>query len=251
MGKFYSAAIATTDPLERVTSISEWFNNLEGISSEVIDYTYNNATYKSANITIDGTDIEMLFGILNGRLGTVVVHARNGETTILPDSYENGADGRVLPAKLYAYIDDNCIVLSVFQANDYNPSDNGIEIVYLKTLDNKNLIGYIVLSYDTTGRYVDFANISSLTFEEVTDTSRVPYKYINMFPYNAEAGTIDYTIGGIFVDGAQFKHFKTEALVECSTVSLLTTQSLIIGNCIALGTHCLAPLDMEEEEESE
>ena len=243
MGKFYTAAISSMDPTARATSISEWFNSLDGVSSEVIDYTYSGNTYKSANITIDGTDIEMLFGLLNNRVGTSVVHAYNGEAALVSDYYITGADGNVTDAKLYAYIDDNCILLSAFQSNSYNPSDVDIQVVYLKTSDNKHLVGYTALSNAITGRNVDFADISLLTFEDVDDTARVPYKYTNMFPYVATAGTIDFTNEAFFVNGTGYKSFITEALKECSTVTLLSTQSLPTGNCVALGAHCLAPLD--------
>jgi len=246
MGKFYDAAITTTDPIARATSISEWFNNLDGVSSELIDYTYSGNTYKSANITIDGTDIEMLFGLLNNRVGTSVVHAYNGEAALISDYYITGTDGTVTDAKLYAYIDDNCILLSAFQSNSYNPSDVGIQVVYLKTSDNKHLVGYTALSNAITGRNVDFADISLLTYEDVDDTARIPYKYTNMFPYVAAAGTIDFITKGFFVDGNQYKQFETEALRECSTVTLLSGQSLPTGNCVALGAHCLAPADEEE-----
>ena len=245
MGQFYSAVITTTDPIERATSISEWFNNLDGVSSELIDYTYSSNTYKSANITIDGTDIEMLFGIKIDSIGTSVSHAYNGSTPLITDYYRTGSDQVVLPAKLYAYIDDNCILLSAFQSNTYNPADSGIQVIYLKTTDNKHLVGYITLSNDTTGRFVDFADISSqyFTFEDVDDTSRIPYKYTNMFPYTAIDGTIDCINQGFFVDADSYKKFETDALKECSTVVLLSTQSLSTSNCVALGAHCLAPID--------
>ncbi len=247
MGKFYSAVITTMDPTARATSISEWFNNLDGVSSELIDYTYSGNTYKSANITIDGTDIEMLFGIKSNSIGTSVSHAYNGSADLISDYYRTGDDGNTLPAKLYAYIDDNCILLSAFQSNSYNPADSGIAVVYLKTTDNKHLVGDITLSNDTTGRHVEFADISSrdFTFEDVDDTSRIPYKYTNMFPYTAIAGTIDFINQGFFVDENSYKKFETDALKECSTVVLLSTQSISTGNCIALGAHCLAPLDEE------
>lgn len=246
MGKFYDATINATDPTVRATRISEWFNNLDGVSSELIDYTYSGNTYKSANITIDGTDIEMLFGIKSNSVGTSLSHAYNGANVLMEDASFNAYDSAVTDAKLYAYIDDNCIVLSVYQGNTYNPVDSGIQIVYLKTMNNKHLVGYVRLTNATTGRNVDFADMSLLTFEDVADTARVPYKYTNMFPYVAAAGTIDFITKGFFVDGNQYKQFETEALRGCSTVTLLSGQSLPTGNCVALGAHCLAPLDEEE-----
>lgn len=245
MGKFYSAKFTVEDSTARITSISNWFNALDGITSEVIDYEFNNNVYKAAKITIDNTPIEVLFGAKPAKVSHTIVYAKNGDIYLVNNTA--GSEDRVGTVNTYAYIQENMVLISVKNMKNYGlGANNGIEILYLKTSENKYLIGYY-----RNGTGDDFVDVSSMTFEDVTDTARVPYKYANMFPYNAEAGTIDYTVGGIFVDGAQFKHFKTEALVECSTVSLLTTQSLIIGNCIALGTHCLAPLDMEEEEESE
>lgn len=245
MGKFYTAAISTTDPIARATSISEWFNSLDGISSELIDYSFSGSIYKSANITIDGTDIKFLFGIVANRVGTSVAHAYNGTTVLLTDSSVNGADSAVTDAKLHAYIDDKCIVLSVYQGNTYNPADSGIQMVYLKTTDDKHLVGYIRLTNATTGRDVDFADMSLLTFEDVDATSSVQYKYTNMFPYVATAGTIDFTNEAFFINDG-YKKFATDILKECSTVSILSTQSLPTGNCMALGAHCLVPLDEEE-----
>lgn len=239
MGKFYTAAITSMDPIARATSISEWFNNLDGVSSELIDYTYNNVSFKSANITIDDTDIEILFGICASDRGISISHLKNGEDNyLIPDTYTSGSTQAVTDAKLYAYIDDNCIMLSVYQSNSYNPSTNGVEIIYVKTTDNKYLIGY----HKHNTQSMDYVDISSLIFEDVDDTARVPYTYTNMFPYVAIAGTIDFTNEAFFVNNG-YRKFTTDNLKECSTVSLLSTQSLPTGNCVAIGAHCLAPLD--------
>jgi hypothetical protein len=248
MGKFYSATIIEDNPTLRGTRLANWFSQFEGITVELYDFELTqNEHYIGPKITVDGTDIEIFLGIHPNATTWSYVWVKNN---IIPEGatrleYKAAGGGYNFGVVATAYIDENCIVLSACQ------NFNGFEVIIPKTSNDKRLLGYGRIGIGNISGTNYFLDASSLTYEEITDTARVPYKYINMFPYNAEAGTIDYTVGGIFVDGAQFKHFKSEALVECSTVSLLTTQSLIIGNCIALGTHCLAPLDMEEEEESE
>lgn len=246
MGKFYSATVATTDVTQRITNISNWFNNLEGVSSEVVDYRYNDVSFKAANISIDNSNIEILFGICVSDIGITVCHVKNGEdVNLISDNYITGATQRVTEAKLNAFIDNNCIMLSVFQGNDYNPSENGVEVVYIKTTNNKYLVGYQILTNGTTGRHVSYTDISNLTFEDSEDSVRIPYTYTNMFPYTAAPGTIKFADEALFVNGNGYEAFSTEALKECSTVSLLSTQSLLSMNCVALGAHCLAPLDNE------
>lgn len=243
MGKFYDASVSVTDPTERATSISNWFNELEGISSEVVDYEYDDNTYKAANIVIDGTDISILFGIKSDAVGTSVVHAYNGEDKVLiSDTYATGNDGNTTAAKLYAYIDDNCIMLSVCQSNS---TANGVEIIYVKTTDNKYLVGY----YRHSTQNVYYVDISSLTFEEVSDSARLLYTYTNMFPFNAVDGTLDFLSHAYFVDGNSYKKFTSDSLKECSTVSLLSTASLPypLNNHLAIGAHCIVPLDNPEE----
>lgn len=243
MGKFYSASIAVMDPSARITSISEWFNDLDGVSSEVIDYTYSGNTFKSAKITIDDTNIEILFGLISNRIGTSVVHVYNtSDKKLISDSYETGNDGTTTNAQLYAYIDDNCILLSLYQSNTYNPTTNGFQVVYVKTSNDRHLVGYFRFYERNSNMFVD---MPTLTFEDVDDSARVPYKYTNMFPYVATAGTIDFTNEAFFVNNG-VRAFSTDALKECSTVTLLSGQSLPTGNCVALGVHCLAPLDEEE-----
>lgn len=252
MGKFYSASISATDPSERATSISNWFDNLDGVSAETLDYEYDSNTYKSVNISIDNTDIELLFGIKSNSIGTSVVHANNGENELISDTYKTGADGNVTDAKLYAYIDDDCIMVSVCQSNTYNPTTNGIELVYVKTSNNKHLVGY----YTHATQNVFFADIASLTFEEVGDDARLHHSYTNMFPFAAISGQVDFLNQAYFVNAnpgssGSTKSFEVDILRECSTVSLLSTISLPdpLPNHVAFGAHCIAPLDDEEVNE--
>ena len=252
MGKFYSASISTTDPTERATSISNWFDNLDGVSAETLDYEYDSNTYKSVNISIDNTSIELLFGIKSNNVGTSVVHANNGENVLISDIYKTGDNSATTDAKLYAYIDADCIMISVCQSNTYNPTTNGIELVYVKTSNDKHLIGYYV--HNTRG--VFFADIASLTFEDVSDNARLHHSYTNMFPFAAISGQVDFLNQAYFVNAnpgssGATKSFKVDILRECSTVSLLSTISLPdpLPNHVAFGAHCIAPLDNEEVSE--
>jgi hypothetical protein len=105
------------------------------------------------------------------------------------------------------------------------------------------LIGYKELLTDS--QYVD---ISTLTFEETSDLSRTQFSYTNMFQYTSVSGSLDYLGQAYFVNGNNLKKFTTDILRECSTVTLLSTASLSDGNWLAIGAHCLAPLDSEEDE---
>ena len=244
MGKFYSAKFTVEDSTARITSISNWFNALDGITSEVIDYEFNGNAYKAAKISIDNTPIEVLFGVKTTNANHTVVYAKNGDIYLINNTATTKSEQQLGTVNAYAYIHENIVLIGIKHMKYYDSgANNGVEILYLKTSENKYLIGYY-----RNGTNDGFVDISSMTFEDVDDTARVPYNYTNMFPYVATAGTIDFITEGFFVDGNQYKHFETDTLRECSTVSLLSTQSLPTGNCVALGAHCLAPLDEEEGE---
>ena len=235
MGKFYTASITATVPQEIAASISNFFNDLDGITSEVIEYTYNNNAYYTADIKIDGTDIEMYCGCRENLI--FLTKLINGGITYLSDFTSGHSDPPTTIVS--AYINDDCIMLYCY--NKIRFSYNGIEVMYVKTSDNKNLIGYY--RNTVSANTYNFFDISNLTFEDLDDNARITHTYTNMFPYVATAGTIDFTNEAFFVNRASIKSFISGALKECSTVTLGSTQSLPVGNCIALGAHCLAPLD--------
>ncbi len=246
MGKFYSTLISATDVTQRATSISNWIDNLEGFSSTVVSYSSSGSVFTSAKITLDDTNIEVLFGIGANNINGTTVYVKNGDIKLLPDN-KKGPSGAVADIYIGAYIDENCRFLSIRQRQALNES-NGVEVLYLTTSTGNNLIGYGKNDTGTSSNPIDsrdVLDVSSLVFEDVDDSARVPYKYTNMFPYVATAGTIDFTNEAFFINGG-YKKFATDALKECSTVTLLSGQSLPTGNCVALGVHCLAPLDEEE-----
>ena len=240
MGKFYNAEITATDPQEIAASVSNFFNNLDGVTSEVIEYTYNSNTYYTADINIDGTNIEMYCGYcMDSDQPVYVSKVINGDITYLNDY----AIQDIAPVIIVsAYIDTDCIML--YNYTKLRNTYNGTEIIYTKTSDNKNLIGYY--RNITSANAYDLFDISNLTFEDLDDSARITHTYTNMFPYEAIAGTIDFLAQSYFVNNGTRK-FQSNLLRECSVVTLGSTASLPDGNYIALGAHCLAPLDDEEE----
>ena len=245
MGKFYSTLISSTDVTQRATSISNWINDLDGFTSTVVSYSSSGSVFTSAKITLDDTNIEVLFGIVANTINGTIVYVKNNGTTLLPDN-KKGPSGAVADIYIGAYIDENCRFLSIRQRQANNES-NGVEVLYLTTSTGNNLIGYAKNDTGTSTSPInsrDILDVSSLVFEDIDYSARIPYTYTNMFPYVATAGTIDFTNEAFFVNGGM-RAFSTDVLKECSTVSLLSTQSLPTGNCVALGAHCLAPLDDE------
>ena len=242
MGKFYNAEITATDPQEIAESVSNFFNDLDGVTSEVIEYTYNSNTYYTADIKIDGTDIEMYCGYrMDGEQPVYISKVINDDITYLSDytiQHYNEAVKKVVSA----YIDNDCIMIYCY--TKIRNSWNGTQVMHIKTSNNKYLVGYYRKT-DSANDY-NFFNISNLTFEDLDDTARITYTYTNMFPYTAIAGTIDFLAQSYFVNNGVRK-FQSNLLRECSTVTLGSTASLPDGNYIALGAHCLAPLDEEEE----
>jgi hypothetical protein len=239
MGKFYNAEITATDPQEIAASVSNFFNDLDGITSEVIEYTYNSNTYYTADIKIDGTDIEMYCGCRENLI--FLTKLINGDITYLSDATNGHSDPPTTIVS--AYINDDCIMLYCY--NKIRFTYNGIEVMYVKTSDNKNLIGYY--RNTVSANTYNFFDISNLTFEDLDDSARIAHTYTNMFPYEAIAGTIDFLAQSYFVNNGTRK-FQSNLLRECSIVTLGSTASLPDGNYIALGAHCLAPLDEEEVE---
>lgn len=243
MGKFYTANFTVEDPTSRATSISEWFNNLDGITSEVIDYEYSDFTYKAAKITIDNTTIEVLFGVETDNVNSTVVYAKNGDIYLIDNT--TGSEQQLGTVNTYAYIHENIVLIGIKHIKNYSSSgNNGIEILYLKTSENKYLIGYY-----RNGTNDGFVDISSMTFEELSDSSRTPYSFANMFPYAATPPSLDFLTKSYFKNGLDYASFTSDILKSCSEVSLLETASLPdpLGPHMAIGAHCIVPVDIDEE----
>lgn len=243
MGKFYSAKFTVEDSTARITSISNWFNALDGITSEVIDYEFNSNVYKAAKITIDNTPIEVLFGAKPAKVSHTVVYAKNGDIYLVNNTA--GSEDKVGTVNTYAYIRENMVLISVKNMKNYaTGANNGIEILYLKTSENKYLIGYY-----RNGTDDGFVDISSMTFEELSDSSRTPYTYANMFPYTATSPSLDFLTKAYFKNGLGYASFTSDIIKSCSVMPLLETASLPdpLGPHMAIGAHCIVPVDIDEE----
>ena len=249
MGKYNSATINQyiSSPSGRANAVNEYFNGLDGVTSELIStddpFVYNNESFTGAKIKIDNSNIEIFFGFKTSDVKKTCIYIKNGEVTLYVDSYQYGGD--VHNVVMQSYVEEGCIFLICDHLGI-----NGFEILYVKTRDNKYLIGYNTSRFNTnTSPYM--IDISSLRFEEVSDGVRSPLSYTNMFPFYAIDGELDFLNQAYFKNGNGLKMFETDILKECSTVNLLSTVSLPspLNNYLALGAHCIVPLDDEEVSE--
>ena len=227
-----------TDASTRINGITEFFNPLSGVTAETVEYLYNDVNYIGSKITIDGTNIEAFFGHKLNDAHYHLVYVKNDDIYYVPvtvTNYGSQYDDIVM----HSYVDQNCIVLSVVQK-----VRNGFIINYIKTDDNRHLIGYKQSSLNAVP-YME--NISALIFEDAASTSRTQYTFTNMFPYTAQTGYVDY-MGQVYFVNNGIRRYSSTALRGCSKVSYVTTVSLTDGQYVSLGTHCLALLDQETEE---
>lgn len=149
---------------------------------------------------------------------------------------------------IYAYIHNKMVndkeqKCMIFCINEMTNNKEGIEVSYIKTADDKFLVGYKLLNTDAGN--TKFNDISTLSMQDINDISNTVYTYTNMFPYEASANTIDFLGHSYIVNGNNVKTYTVDILRECSTVTLCSTVSLIDKNYFAIGAHCLAPLDEE------
>lgn len=245
MGKFYSNSISSTDPTTRITSLSEWFNNIDGISSEVIDYEYDDIEYTAARITINNTDIEVLYGVQKTDVQRSILHAKNGDISLVSDTSKKYGDPNDIV--LYSYVHENKVALiAINTPNSSTDGANSIELLFVRDINSNALIGYKYHADTDT-----FVDISDLVFENVADSSRAQYTYAEMFPYAAISPTFDYLAQGYFKNSLGYKSFTSDILKECSVITVLDTATLPdpLGNHIAIGEHCIVPIDIEEEDE--
>lgn len=243
MGKFYSNSISSVDPTTRITSLSEWFNNIDGISSEVVDYTYSDVEYTAAKITIDNTNIEVLYGVKKSDYNVSIIYAKNGDISLIDDTSKGY--GTASDIYLYSYVHENKVVLiSISTPSDTLAAANSVEILLVRDNNNSPIVGYKYHADTDT-----FVDISSLVFEDVNDSSRAQYTYANMFPYTATAPYLDFLSMSYFKNSLGYKTFTSDILKECSIVSLLDTVSLPepLDSHMAIGAHCIVPIDEDEE----
>lgn len=239
MGVF-NRAIFSTSESERIASLIAYLNNLNSEESTIISaeegtLEISDTTYTGVSFELAGTDISGFFGY-NG-LSYTACCLKNGNNELIPNTARSNSSETNLA--INTYVDDNCIYIAI---NDLQANKTGLELMLLNISSSKALIGYKELNIAA-----EVADISTLVFEDISDTARVQYTYTDMFPYVAISGTIDFLAQSYFVNGG-VKKFQSNFLRECSTVTIKSTASLPDGNYIALGAHCLAPLDEEVSE---
>lgn len=237
MGKFYTAKFPGTD-ISRIEQVSNWFNAFEEFSSEVITATVDDVELIGAEIGINGTSIKMFLGDDPDALRNSYSYIKNGDIILDSNHVDNGVPETGI--NVFAYIDEKCILLCACQ------TANGPQVMYTRTVGGDYLVGY---KTNVNGNTNIIADISSMTFEEISDASRTPYTYANMFPYYADGAALDFLTNAYFKNGLNYKSFTSDILKECSTISLLSTASLPdpLGPHIAIGAHCIIPVDIDEE----
>ena len=241
MGVYNTLEITSSNPSDRIGGIQEFFGSIEGITSTVDEYTNEGVTYSAVKInipTIENTSIELLFGTTSDDILNTIVYIKNGDRYLLSPTVDE-ASGTAGNIKVHSYIDDDCKMLTVCQLGN-----NGFELVYTKTDNNRYLVGYNATKL--TNNTIGYVDISTLNFEDRDSISGIVYTYTNMFPYTAPAGYIDFLGQSYFVNGGERK-YVVDILRECSTVALLDSPTLNDGRFVALGTHCLAPVEDEVE----
>lgn len=239
MGVF-DRAIFSTSESERIASLISYLNNLNSEESTIISaeegtLEISDTTYTGVSFELAGTDISGFFGY--NSLSYTACCLKNGNNELIPNTAKSYMGETNLA--INTYIDDNCIYIAI---NDLQSNRTGLELMLLNISSSKALIGYKELNTAD-----EIADISTLVFEDINDPSRIQYTYTDMFPYVAISGTIDFLAQSYFVNGGT-KKIQSNFLRECSTVTIKSTASLPDGNYIALGAHCLAPLDEEVSE---
>ena len=235
MGVYNNVSISNTDAETRATSLTNYLDNLDRVTAELITETVDAVEYIGAAFSIDGTNINGFLGFNTGSIGTYK-YLMNGDIYLIQPSATGAGSAGVLT--IHSYIDSECVLLSMY---DSHTTSDGIQFMVSNINSGMQIVGYKAL---TTAAFVD---ISSLVFENISDSARIEYTYSNMFPYTAAPGTLDFLAQAYFVNNG-IRKYTSSLLKECSTVSLLSTVSLPtpLNNHLAIGTHCIVPLDDEE-----
>ena len=230
MGVYNTVSINTSFS-DRVNSLVNYLNNLDGVSAELASETVSGEEYTGAAFSLANSSVNGFFGY-NGTLRSTYIWVKNGESYLVSAAVRGGNTSGTLT--IHSYIDEECIMVCMYDSH-YN--NDGLSLALIKMNDDSRLVGYSRLSSAT------FADISALTFENISDSSRIQYTYTNMFPYSAAPGTLDFLAQSCFVNNGT-RRYICELLKECSTVSLLSTVSLPspLGNHVAIGAHCIAPI---------
>lgn len=235
----YNTVQFPADISTKCTCMVAYLNNLDGVSAELSE----DEGTTGFKFYLDGTEIVGYFGYTTDNHGTRM-WLKNGDINLIAP-YVSETYGGQRPLTVHSYIDDNLILISF---RDHEEIRFGLEVALLTIDGSTKLVGY-ARHTSTSGNPPTFLDISSLTFEKIDDPVRTPLTYTNMFPYAASAGTLDFLAKGYFVNNGVRK-YASEFIKACSTVNLLSTASLPypLNNHLAIGAHCLAPLDDGGEE---
>ena len=231
----YRTAQFPADISAKVTGMIGYLNSLEGVTAEAA----TDSGHTGFKFYLDDTDIVGFYGY-GDPMRESYFWLKNGDAYLIPITAESTYSGQEI-LTVHSYVDESLIL---FSFRDNQPYRFGMEVALLTIDDSTKLVGY-KSNNSTTGNPPTYLDISTLRFEDITDQARVPYTYANMFPYVASPGTVDFVPQAYFVTGNNIKAYTSDLLKECSTVTLLSTVSLPspLGICVALGTHCIAPLD--------
>ena len=238
MGKYYTEKITTTSPSDRASTMVAWLNAIDGITAEAYEYEYDSTTYGGGKILIDNTNIEIFIGFHPNAVGFSLMFSKLGDTNLTFKQANGG--GTEVGLNLNVYISEDCILFSACQ------NANGFELIRVKADDDTTLVGYgtNLDTWYSSLKYI--GDIHDLTFKDESNLDSVSYTYTNMFPYEAEIGSVDFIVQGYFVNSSNLKVYTSSLLKECSTTSLLSTVSLPdpLGSHITIGAHCIVPVDI-------
>ena len=245
MGVYDKILIDTYDVSQRATLMAAFLNNFDRISAEVYEYELDSTTYTGVKFTIDGSEIEGFYGYTDSCYYSAGYFV-NGDIEYIAPFAAGRRDEIQGAMRIHAYSDEKCVMISI---KDNSAWRCGIEMIFINDNESKPIVGYYKYPA-VNGGTATYTDISNLTYECTTDVTRTQCTYTNMFPYTAPAGTLDFLAQSYFInDGV--KKYTSKLLKECSTMDLLSTASLPspLGNHLAIGAHCLAPLDDEGGDE--
>lgn len=232
----YNTLRFPSDIASKCADMIAYLNNLDGVFAESAE----DKGTTGFKFYLEGTNIVGYFGYKGGNRNTHM-WLKNGDINLIAP-YSFDTYGGEEPLTVHSYIDDSLILISF---RDHQQYRFGLEVALLTINLTTKLVGY-ARHTSTNENPPTFLDISSLTFEKIDDPIRIPLSYANMFPYYAAPGTLDFLAKSYFVNNG-VRRYSSELMKECSTVSLLSAVSLPypLNNHLAIGAHCIVPLDSE------